>query len=50
MIAISDYSYYEYFEKFSSWYYDEGLPVKSQVTHLIETYIVHVINGVNLIF
>lgn len=46
MISVADYSYYKFFNELSAWYQIEGLPTKDQVTHLVETYIAHVVNGV----
>ena len=48
-MAIIDFTYYKYFhEKFSFYYENDGpFPIKSQVSHLIEVFTVHIFNGVS---
>ena len=46
LVAVTDFSYFKFFNEHSAWYEIDSLSSREQVTYLIETYIAHVINGV----
>ncbi len=46
LVAIADHTYYKHFEDISTWYQLDNFSTKVQTTHLVETFVAHVINGV----
>lgn len=46
LVAVTDFSYFKFFNEHSAWYEIDNISSREQVTYLIETYIAHVVNGV----